>query len=216
MGGQRNGTPIMIIVGCTWGLGSRPPPWPGAFQGRKQSLVGWPLQRGSVPPPLPARVDSQPGPGNQSDHFAHFPSLPRGGGRRLPGWGDPAPNPTSPAAPWPTGKAPELQREALLCPQKGRGLRQPLMQPGGLNPPWKALLALPSSPGSCLHPEVVKERATFNLSSRRFLDGVSTSQCPSAWGEVAAMCHPGLPAPCTHFQVGPCVCMGEPSLQAPA
>lgn len=26
---------------------------------------------------LPARVDSEPGSGNQSDHFAHFPSLPR-------------------------------------------------------------------------------------------------------------------------------------------
>ncbi|XP_062072099.1 collagen alpha-1(I) chain-like [Lepus europaeus] len=44
---------------------------------------------GEPPPPAdsasptrsPARVDSEPGSGNQSDHFAHFPSLPGAGGR---------------------------------------------------------------------------------------------------------------------------------------
>ena len=60
------------------------PPTPilqGLLRGWKQSIPGWPCQRrwrGSILPDqcLPARVDSEPGSGNQSDHFAHFPSLP--------------------------------------------------------------------------------------------------------------------------------------------
>lgn len=67
---------------------SSPPPSCGvAFEGEKQSIPGWPLQRcwqHSVLPHqcLPARVDSEPSSGNQSDHFAHFPSLT---GRRAAG-----------------------------------------------------------------------------------------------------------------------------------
>ena len=60
------------------------PPTPilqGLLRGWKQSIPGWPCQcrwRGSILPHqcLPAPVDSEPGSGNQSDHFAHFPSLP--------------------------------------------------------------------------------------------------------------------------------------------
>lgn len=47
-------------------------------EGGKQSVPGWPLVplAGVLPHQrLPARVDSERGSGNQSDHFAHFPSL---------------------------------------------------------------------------------------------------------------------------------------------
>lgn len=64
---------------------SLPPPFCRvSFEDGKQSIPGRPCQRrwrGSILPHqcLPARVDSEPSSGNQSDHFAHFPSLP---GRR--------------------------------------------------------------------------------------------------------------------------------------
>ena len=72
-----------------------PPSCRVSFEDGKQSIPGWPCQRrwrGSILPHqcLPARVDSEPGSGNQSDHFAHFPSLPGRQAARSQGGVNPA------------------------------------------------------------------------------------------------------------------------------
>lgn len=78
----------------------------GRVRGSRPQSRGRPLQRGRpgpgppapAQPRLPARVDSEPGSRNQSDHFARFPGLPGGGGGgRLLGWVSPArPRPPPP------------------------------------------------------------------------------------------------------------------------
>lgn len=122
-------------------------PWRVYHEGDR--LTGWPLQParwwGSVPlhpppspPGLPARVDSQLGSRNQSDHFAHFPTFP---GRQAAGspWVRLARGLGCPQGGWQRVRSPPLGAPPALpafgSSSPGARIRGDLPPPAGCAPP---------------------------------------------------------------------------------